>query len=182
MATATRLLTAEEYANLPEDGRHTELVRGEVVEMNMPKARHGQICAKIGRLLGNFAEEHRLGHVITNDSGVITERDPDSVRGADVGYYSFARVPPGALPWDYLPVPPEIVFEVRWPGDRWQAIQAKVGEYRQIGVNIVCVADDPTERVHVFDDNGNHILAGDDELSFPDILPGFNIPVRRVFE
>jgi Uma2 family endonuclease len=186
MATATtakRLLTAEEYGHLPDDGRKTELIRGEVVEVNMPYPRHGQICFKIARILGNFVEEHHLGHVVTNDSGVITERNPDSVRGADVAYYSFARVPPGPMPrGQYLTVVPELVFEVRSQTDRWRAVVTTVDEYLTAGVDVVCVADDPTEQVRMFDDNGIHPLNRDDVLEFPQILPGFSVPVRRLFE
>ena len=66
--------------------------------MNVPFPRHGQICTKIIRLLGNHVEEQKLGHVVANDSGVVTERGPDTVRGADVAYYSYRRVPPGPFP------------------------------------------------------------------------------------
>jgi Uma2 family endonuclease len=120
---------------------------------------------------------------LTNDSGVITEHDLDTVRGPDVAFYSFTRVPPGPFPRGrYLDVVPELVVEVRSPGDRWRDIHTKVGEYIGAGVSVVCVADDPTERVHVFDDDGNRILAGDDELTFPNILAGFRVAVRRFFE
>jgi Uma2 family endonuclease len=186
MATATtakRLLTAEEYGRLPDDGRKTELVRGEVVDVNMPYPRHGEICARIAYTLQRFLEDHSLGRVVSNDSGVVTEHDPDTVRGADVAFYSFSRVPPGPMPRNrYLDVVPELVFEVRSPGDRWREILTKVGEYLAAGVSVVCVLDDPTERAHVFDDDGNRILASDDELTFADTLPGFRVAVRRFFE
>ncbi len=186
MATATtakRLLTAEEFGRLPDDGRITELVRGEVIELPMPYPRHGQICFKIARIVGNYAEEHRLGHVIINDSGVVTERGPDSVLGADVAFYSYGRVPPGPLPrGEYLKVVPELLFEVRSPSDRWRAVLTKVDEYLKAGVGVVCVVDDPTEQVQVFDDDGIHPLAGDAALEFPTVLPGFSVAVRRLFE
>src|SRR5262249_33348655 len=129
MTTATTLLTAEEYALLPDNGQPTELVRGMVQPMNMPMPRHGQICLKVGRILGSFVEARDLGHVVSNDSGIITERDPDTVRGADIAYYSYGRVPRGPLPRGYLAVPPELVFEVRSPSDAWRDIHHKVGEY-----------------------------------------------------
>ena len=56
----SRLITAEQYLALPE-GRSTELVRGVVVEINPPGFRHGKICSRIARLIGNFVEEHDLG-------------------------------------------------------------------------------------------------------------------------
>ena len=185
MATATpaqKLLTAEEYGRLPDDGRMTELFRGVVVEENVPRARHGEICARIAYLLQRYLEDHPIGRVITNDSGVITERGNDTVRGADVTYCSFARIPPGPLAWDYLSVAPEFIFEVRSPTDRWRAVLDKVNEYLKAGVDAVCVVDDPTEQVWVFDDDGIHPLNREDALEFPKLLPGFSVPVRRLFE
>src|SRR5262245_41468390 len=38
-----RLLTAEEYLLLPDDGIPNELVRGRVVEVGVPTPRHGEI-------------------------------------------------------------------------------------------------------------------------------------------
>src|SRR5207249_2861402 len=100
-ATET-LLTAEEFARLPDDGVPTELVRGRVVPLTIATSRHGQICAEVARVVGNHTEAHHLGHLVTNSSAVITERGPDTVRGADIAFYSFTRVPPGRLPQGYL--------------------------------------------------------------------------------
>src|SRR5271155_2912612 len=92
------LLTAEEFAERPDPGYPEELVRGRIVPMSMPKPRHGEICGNAVLILGSCAREHALGRVLSNDTGVITERGPDTVRGADVSFYSFARVPKGPLP------------------------------------------------------------------------------------
>src|SRR5882672_3601531 len=97
-AAPERLLTAEEYWLLPDNGRPTELVRGRVVEMKVATPRHGYFCANIGCILGNFVAEHDLGRVMSNDSGVVTHRGPDTVRGADVCFYSYSRLPKGPLP------------------------------------------------------------------------------------
>jgi Uma2 family endonuclease len=138
---------------------------------------------KVGRLLGNYAEEHDLGHVVSNDSGVITEHDPDTVRGADVAFYSFAKVPRGPLPRGYLPVPPDVVFEVRSPGDHWSEIYVKVGEYLDAEVGLVCVLDDLTETAHLFAaDVAPRTLSADQELTLPAPLDGFRVAVRRFFE
>src|SRR5262249_5735735 len=89
MTVAEALLTAAEFRQLPDDGQRRELVRGKVVVMNVPAPRHGQICVKVVRILGRFLDAHDLGHLVSNDSGVVTERDPDTVRGADVSFYSY---------------------------------------------------------------------------------------------
>src|SRR4051794_16369426 len=59
-ASVPALLTAEEYALRPDPGYPEELVRGRVVPMQQPKPRHGHLCNKAGRFLGNFCEEHHL--------------------------------------------------------------------------------------------------------------------------
>jgi Uma2 family endonuclease len=182
MATVT-LLTVEDLLTLPNDGRNRELVRGRLVEMNPPYSRHGQICSAINILLGIYARDNRLGHVLCNDAGVITERNPDTVRGADVAFYSYSHVPPGPLPKGYLQVPPDLVFEVRSPTDRWSEIHVKVGEYLAAGVKVVCVADQQTETVQVFrDDEPSRTLTRGEDFTLPDVLGDFRVPVRRFFE
>ena len=184
MSTVTEpLLTAEQYALLPDNGQPTELVRGRVVTMNMPAPRHGSFCNKIGRLLGNFVEQHDLGRVMSNDSGVITQRGPDTVRGPDVSFYSFLRLARGPIPAGYLAVVPELVFEVRSPTDRWSETRTKVNEFLNAGVLAVCVLDPRTESITVYDNDGPpHVLYKGDTLTLPDILPGFELPIARLFE
>jgi Uma2 family endonuclease len=176
------LLTAEEFARRPDPGYPEELVKGRVVRMPPPKARHGQICNRVGRILGNYAEEHDLGHVLNNDSGVITERDPDSVRGPDVSYYSFVKIPRGPLPQAYPDVPPDLVFEVLSPDDRWPKVLVKVGEYLVAGVSVVAVLDPERRNLHLYEgDEPVRILSADDELTVPALLGDFRVAVGRFF-
>src|SRR5437868_13854304 len=104
MSIAEALLTADEFAHLQGVGPLAELVRGRVETVNMPTPRHGEVCCNVAFLLRGFVKSGGLGRVVTNDSGVVTERNPDTVRGADVAYYSYARVPVGPLPAGYLDV------------------------------------------------------------------------------
>jgi Uma2 family endonuclease len=127
-------LSAEQFAERPDPGYPEELVRRRIVTTPQPKPRRGEICNKAGRILGNYAEERDLGRVLSNDSGVIPERSPDTVRGADISFYSFARVPTGPLPDHYLDTPPDLVVEVLSPGDRWPNELRKVAEYVDAGV------------------------------------------------
>ena len=181
-AIAERLLTAEEFGLLPDDGTPKELVRGRVAPMNIPTPRHGQICAKVVRIVGNFAEEHGLGHVVGNDSGVVTARGPDTVRNADAAFYSYGRVPPGPFPRGYLAVAPELIFEVRSPTDRWRKILTKVAEYLNAGVGVVCVLDDISETAHVYtDDEPVRVLTADQVLALPGVLPDFQVEVGHFF-
>ena len=168
---------------MPDPGRPTELVRGEVVDMNQPTPRHGQICGNIYFHLRGFLRGLPSGHVVTNDAGILTQRDPDTVRGGDVWYVSYDKYPPGRLPEGYLELPPDIVFEVLSPTDRRGRLLAKVGEYLEAGVAVVCVLDPEMETAHVyFPDQPDVTLSAGDALTFPNQLPGFEVPVSRLFE
>jgi Uma2 family endonuclease len=184
MATATSLMTAEQYMALPDsfDGP-TELVKGELVIMPPPRPRHGEICMQTGYLLRRYLEDHPLGRVLSNDSSMITERGPDTVRGPDIAYYSFERVPKGPLPDGLLAVAPDLVFEIRSPSDRWSEMHTKVAEYLNVDVKAVCVLDDDTRTMHVFyADREPRILTASDDFSLSEILGDFRVKVERFFE
>ncbi len=177
------LLTAEEFLRLPDDGVPKELVRGKVVPVNVPFPRHGQVCGKVMRVLGRFLDGHDLGHLVSNDSGVVTEHNPDTVRGADVAFYSYSRLPRGPLPERYVDVVPELVFEVRSPTDRWREVLAKVIEYLDAGVTTVCVLDPARQTVHAYNnDLPDRIFRAEEELALPEVLGDFRAPVRLFFE
>ncbi len=181
-ATAPKLLTAEEYAKLDVD-HPTELVRGVVYHMPPPRSRHGQVCSNVVWLIRSFCEAHQLGHVLSNDAGVITERDPDTVRGGDVMFYDYRRVPKGKFPPGYIQVPPDLVFEVLSPDDRQSMVLRKVTEYLLAGVKVVCVADPDDESLRIYrDDKAEVALTADDEFSVPDVLSGFSCRVGKFFE
>ena len=180
--TPPALLTAEEFSALPDDGRATELVEGRIVEMPPANFRHGVVCNRVGRLLGNYVEDRKLGWVMSNDAGVITRRGPDSVRGPDVAYFSYSQVPKDQPPKGYPLVPPELVVEVRSPSDRWSAITTKAGEYLSAGVLVVCVVDPDTESIWVHTEQGGpRQLTADVELTLPEVFPDFRVHVRQFF-
>lgn len=183
MPTVAQLLTAEEYARLPEDGRRTELVRGEILEMNVPVPRHGEVCVNLAAALKRFLKSNPLGRVASNDSGFLTERNPDSVRGPGLLFISHARYPGRTLPANYLTTAPEIVFEILSPTDCWADVLRKGGEYLAAGVEVVCVVDFEDEAVHLYyDRKPSVVLRGGDLLTFPEQLPGFSFPLTELFE
>ncbi len=183
MTVLQALLTAEEFRQLPDDGRPRELVRGTVVEMPVPAPRHGYYCGNICRIVGNHVVAKGLGRVMSNDSGIVTERGPDTVRGGDVSYYSYTRLPPGPLPEGYLDVTPELVFEVRSPTDRCAKITSKVVEYFDAAVLVVCVLDPTKQRLVVYRaDELPQVLEADDTFTVPELLGDFQCRVGLFLE
>ena len=88
MASVTeKLLTAEEFARLPNppDGSKEELVKGVVVMVPPPGFTHGRIQANFDFLIQQHVRAHQLGQV-TVESGLITERDPDTGARSGCGF------------------------------------------------------------------------------------------------
>ena len=183
MATVEALLTAEEFGRRPDPGYPEELVQGRIVSMPPPTPSHGKVCGQAYYLLRRHADDHDLGHVMSNDSGVITERDPDTVRGADVSFYSYSRLPKGPIPEGYFTFAPDLVVEVRSPDDRWRDILEKVTEYLEAGVTAVIVLDPGPRTAHIFRaDRAPQQVGPDDELTVPEMLGDFRMKLARLFE
>lgn len=178
---AIKLMTAEEFARRPEpaDGSKEELVRGEIETMPPTKGRHGFVQVRFARIIGNFVDEHRLGWVVT-ESGVILDRDPDTVRGPDVSYYSLARHP--QPPGDYFAIPPDLAVEVLSPDDRPGRVRDKIAQYVAAGVVLVWLADPEARTVTVYTGTLPGTKLGEaDTIDGGTVLPGFTARVADFF-
>jgi len=175
------LITIDEYVQMPLDG-WTELVRGRIEHLDYSTPGHGMVCGTVGRMIGTHVDIHELGHVVVN-AGIVTQRDPDTVRGADVWFVAYDKVPRGTLPDDYLDLPPDIVIEVLSKSDRWRRVLQKISEYLSVGVPVVCVLDPRNKTARLYSsDESEQILTADDVLTFPNQLPGFSVRVGELFE
>jgi Uma2 family endonuclease len=187
MSTATikKLMTAEEFCDWvhqPEQAdKWFELVRGEVIELPPPFKPHGAVCYNIGRILGNFLFERGKGYLTGNDSGVILERDPDTVRGPDVALYedanTFAELHP-----KYGEVPPRLAIEVLSPNDRANKVLRKINDYLRCGVGMVWVIDPEIRTATVHQPGKPQVeLTENQEITGEDVLPGFRCLVGDFF-
>ncbi|HEY3246175.1 MAG TPA: Uma2 family endonuclease [Phycisphaerae bacterium] len=131
MSTITARLTAEQFAKQYMDVPLRELVRGEVIELMPGGYRPGRISGTAFFLLESWARQSGLGRAVTNETGLITERGPDTVRGADVAYFSFQRLPAGREPPGFSEVPPNLVVEVLGKGQGWNVMLDKVAEFSE---------------------------------------------------
>ena len=117
----------------------------------------------------------------SNDSGVILERDPDTVRGPDVALYEGAHSFQ-ELPRKYGEIPPRLVVEVLSPNDRADRITHKITDYLRNGVELVWLIDPETRTVTVYRPHeGPRVYHENEELTGEDVLPGFRCRVADIF-
>ena len=182
MATVT-IVTADEFMKMDLGPGTFELVRGEVIEVPPPMPEHGRICLNSGFVLESFGRQTGYGYVICNDSAVQTERGPDTVRGADVCFYSHARWPRAEVGRSVPPVAPDLVIEVYSPGNRAGEMRAKVHEYLEAGALMVWVVHPVRKTVSVYrPDELDPAVFHEAEIleGFPE-LPGFRCAVAEFF-
>lgn len=67
--TPTKLMTAQELREMPDDGFRYEIVRGELRQMPPAGFEHGDISANITVPLKIHVAEHNLGKVVVAETG-----------------------------------------------------------------------------------------------------------------
>jgi len=173
------LLTGEEFF-LRGDIGPCELVDGIIVTLTPTGAVHGKIEVRLVRLLDEYVEKNGVGWVLSGEVGIITKRNPDRVRGADVAFLS--REQATDIPDGFLTIAPELAVEIVSSNDRWKDIREKIDEYFAIGVKQVWIVEPQPRQILAYTSSTEAVLyrAGD-KLPAAYGLSGLEIAVDRVF-
>ena len=183
MTTQPKLLTADDLLRLHSQGVGGELIRGVLYETMPTGWRHGGVLMRLGAELTNFIRPRELGRLAGGDPGIWLERRPDTVRAADIAFISMSRMPPDVTTTGYTEIVPDMVVEIVSHNDTQREIVAKASMWLSFGVRLVWVVQPDTRTVDVYlpgqdrattDENGT--------LEGMDVLPGFTLPVREIFE
>lgn len=180
--TATRM-TYEELLALPDDGRHYELIEGELVLNPAPVPRHQRILRKILTALDRYFEEHGGGEVfcapldiVLSDENVL---EPDilvlkSERASLVGPANIQGAP-------------NIAIEILSPGSRRRDEVVKRRLYERFGVDEYWIVDPEIEAVKIYRRNGDAFSPSTEintdtggTITSP-LLPEFALDVNAVF-
>ena len=182
MSIQTGQITADDLLRMADDGMRRELVAGELREMPPSGHEHGRVTMRLSGPLSLFVEEHELGAVYAAETGFLLAKDPDTVRGPDVGFVTrerLASIPKGR---GYFPGAPDLAVEVISPGDTYTEVEAKVEEWLAAGCRMVVVANPRNQTLKVYRGVTDvTILAAADTFDGGDVVPGFQISVRRIF-
>ena len=181
LAPAVPSMTAEEFLARHGDESGVELVKGRIVRYPMPGGKHGEVCSKANYYLTHHTMTHPIGRVMSNDT--FTRTSLETIRGADVCYLSYSRLPKDQeTPSGSVPAP-DLVIEVRSPTDRLNRLMGKAYEYLEAGVAVVVLLFPETQSATIFRNEELPVqLGSNDELTLPDVLPGFAVRVSAFFE
>ncbi len=179
-ATRKRPMTAREFAKRYVDVPFCELERGEVIHLSAGGLAHSRCTGNAYFLLEQWSRQTGLGRAFTGETGLITEHDPDTVRGADVAYFSYQRLPTERRPPGFSTVPADLVVEVVGKGQGWDRLVEKAREYLRMGVDRVWILDPQRRTMHVVQGEAEPMPV-QDEVRDEAILPGFRCHVAEFF-
>ncbi len=178
--TEETLLTAEEYYATCRL-KHTELIDGKVVELSPPGFDHGEIAGTIVSRLRDFVKQNKLGRVSV-EGGFRLQSKPAIVRAPDVSFVETARLQ-GVKTRGFIDGAPTLAVEVVSPGDLWPDVEKKVQLYLDKGTRAVWIVEPDAKTVQVrTKDKAPFVLHIDDILDGGEVLSGFQLPLREIFE
>jgi Uma2 family endonuclease len=176
-------MTADELLRLPDDGMRHELVRGELRTMPPGGDEHGSLSATLHGSLFPHVRAQNLGRTYIADTGFRLASDPDTVRAPDVAFVRRERVEATGPLTGFRDGAPDLVVEVISPTDLYTEVEEKVAEYLDHGARMVFVVN-PRRRTVARHRPGEPVrtLTVDDVLDGEDVVPGWSLPVRELFE
>jgi Uma2 family endonuclease len=182
MAITPKLMTWQEFAQLPDDGMRHELVRGVLLTMAPPFDDHGRLADRLGRSLDRHVDDLQLGEVRRAEFGCLLTTRPDTVRAPDLAFVSRDHPASRGDVRGYFPGAPDLVVEVISPNDRLTEVARKVAEWLEHGAKLVFVVNPRRETIDVHRlGRPMRTLGLDDVLDGEEVVPGWRLPVRELF-
>ena len=185
--TKGRATTADLLA-LPDDGVERWLMDGEIVEVGMTRRNkhHSRVEARVCHLVGAWmeAQPEPRGSAHSGEAGVRLRRDPEATVGIDLVYLApdLSARAMADTETTIIDDVPTLAVEILSPSDTVENLRWKIDLYREVGVPQVWVLDPHYHTVTVYRPTGEPVmLNATQELDGGAELPGFRVPVARVF-
>jgi Uma2 family endonuclease len=180
-AAASNLMTWEAFEQLPDgDGYHRELIEGELQILPPPKSGHSRIAHRLHRSM--LTAEAAAGGRAFIEAGFKLSADPASWVQPDVSFLRNNRLK-ATEDEDYFLGAPELAVEVVSPSESAADLDRKVELMLGAGSLAVWVVYPRRRKVHICLPGSTTLRRGaGDTLSMPELLPGWELPVARLFE
>ena len=177
------LLTYEDYAAIPPDGRRHEIINGKHVVSPAPRTRHQRLVGELFFALRHYLREHGGGEVFIAPFDVLL--DPHTVVQPDVCFVSEGRLQ--IVDEANCKGAPDLVIEVLSDGTRRQDLRDKRALYAASGVREYWVVDGARDGIWVLRLDGSAYRQAADltvdakETLETPLLPGFSLPLASLF-
>ena len=140
------------------------------------------IANNILLFIAAFVREQKLGKTYAAETGVILARNPDTVRALDAAFVRSERLADQPTT-GFFDGAPDLALEVISPSETVDEVESKVIDYLEAGVALVWLIYPRTQTVTVYRSSTDiNILTIEDTLTGGDLLPGFSVSLKEIFE
>lgn len=179
---STRPLSLADIDAMGDDFEDFEVIDGVLVEREGMGEPHGWMTFDLGFELGLFVKPRALGRLYSSDTSFVLARSPLVIVKPDVSFVRAEHLPPAPDSKGYVQIVPDLAIEVRSPSDRAGKLMKKIERYRRAGVPLLWLVESRPRTVRVFaSGEESRTLTDADELDGGKVLPGFRLPVARIF-
>ena len=131
------LLTAKDFLEWLEPGRHADLIDGEIFMHSPVSIRHADLLNFVDRLLGAYIDRHELGTLYREV--VAVRLSGRNVFMPDLAFYRAGRE--SVIQETHISEAPDLVVEVLSPRTADRDIGPKFAEYEEHGVQEYWILD-----------------------------------------
>jgi Uma2 family endonuclease len=161
-------------------GLAPELIDGVLVEKTVGYL-ESLLAMALGDHLREYVRPEKLG-IVLGEGGTLRIL-LGQVRIPDVCFISRDRLPGGKLPKTPIPgLAPDLAIEILSASNTPGEMERKLADYFTAGVRLVWYIDPPTRTAVVYTatDQGRTLMEAD-SLDGGDVLPGFHLPLSKLF-
>jgi Uma2 family endonuclease len=140
------------------------------------------LAGLILQFLNEFIQKHDLG-IAAGADGML-KLFPGQVRIPDVSFISWDQLPNREIPREPIPtLAPALAVEVISKGNTPREMERKLSEYFSAGTSLVWYVYPNTRSVHIFTSPTSQVILNENQtLDGGDVLPGFELPLSRLFQ
>src|SRR4051812_14657198 len=184
MSGLLNLYTSADLKNWPDD---SELIEGEIVKPMSPSLFHSKIQRYFLQQLDLLDPKAKLGIMLQEPS---VEFNPRNTPRPDLAYWMANNLPQIDLEFEITKTIPDLVVEVLSPRDlegvkHYQQTMGKIRLYQAGGVKIIWIINPMQKQCEVYVPGQLSPLATlgiGDELDGLEVIPGFRVPVKDLFQ
>ena len=188
MEVKRRLYTVDDVLELQGwDGtsdKKFELIDGELIERSPTNYPHARLAGRLFRYFEDYAESRNLGEASV-EAGFHPANDRTTILAPDVAFITTARLPDPES-FTLVGFMPDLAVEIKSPSNTMAELRRKSAIYLENGAQLVWLVDPMKRIAEVCRLGGDAQLAiqtveSDGKLDGEDVLPGFELELRQLF-
>jgi Uma2 family endonuclease len=179
--TQKKLLTYQDYLDLPVDGNRYEIINGELIMAPSPGTGHQDVSGNLEFALRKFLETHKVGKIYHAPIDVVLSEH--HVLQPDILFIANERT--NIITEKNISGPPDLIIEILSPSTGYYDLVEKKESYEKFGVPEYWMVDPKKQWVEIYFLEGSKFkllqrLEKDGVLKSK-VLKGFQIDFQNLF-